>query len=83
MKEAGEIYIIDPDKDRYIETIPTLQCVHCGGHWQCKIGSGNVRGFCYKCKGPICGPKCQKCVPLERQFENTHKGRPKLWLPSD
>ncbi len=52
----------------------TLQCVHCGCHWQMKPGSGNVRGFCFKCNGPICGPKCVKCVPIEQQLENIEKG---------
>lgn len=71
----------------------TLQCVHCACHWQVKPGSGKIRGFCMRCNGPICGPKCsKKCVPAEQQLENIETGKPldfvpvrsavpKLWIP--
>ncbi len=49
----------------------TVQCVHCGGHWEAKVGSGKLRGYCGKCKGPLCGPRCaKKCVPMEQMLEN-------------
>ena len=51
------------------EVACTVQCVHCGGHWIPVQFSGRVRGFCMLCKGPICGPGCQECVPYERQLE--------------
>ena len=47
----------------------TLQCVHCGCHWQVQPGSGKRRGFCSRCTGPVCGPQCSECVPMERQLE--------------
>lgn len=56
----------------------TLQCVHCGMHWQHKPGSGKVRGYCTRCCGPICGPKCQECYPQEEQYADMCKG---IWVP--
>ena len=48
----------------------TLQCVHCGNHWQMVKGSGKVRGFCMRCNGPTCGPQCSaECVPQEKMLE--------------
>jgi hypothetical protein len=51
------------------EVACTLQCCHCGGHWIPVRGSKTVRGFCFRCNGPICGPCCVECVPAERQLE--------------
>lgn len=56
----------------------TLQCVHCGMHWQHKPKSGKIRGYCYRCQGPICGSKCQACYPQEKQLEDMDKG---IWVP--
>jgi len=46
----------------------TRRCVHCGRHWLAVKGSGTVRGFCLRCNGHTCGPKCVAltygpCVP--------------------
>lgn len=60
----------------------TLQCVHCGGHWVVKPGSGNVRGFCGRCNGFICGPGCERCVPTELLLENIEQGRPLDFVPT-
>lgn len=51
----------------------SVQCVHCGMHWEWIQGSGKTSGFCYHCMGPICGPKCQVCKPLEKQLEDLSK----------
>lgn len=94
MREAGIITVADPGMDRPILEAGTLQCCHCGAHWQIKPGSGNVRGFCFKCNGPVCGPNCAgKCRPAEQLLENIEAGRPddytpvrsavKLWTPGD
>ena len=40
-----------------------------------------VRGYCYNCAGPICGPACAACVPMERQLENAEAGRPADFNP--
>jgi len=69
MKEAGHVTIIDPGADKPIATHKTLQCVHCGGHWEVKPGSGRVRGFCMNCNGHVCGPRCSECVPFEKRLE--------------
>ena len=53
-----------------------VQCVHCGGHFPIKIGSGKTRGFCTLCNGPVCGPSCANCVPLEKWLENREQGKP-------
>lgn len=49
----------------------TLQCVHCGMHWDRKPGSGTVRGWCWNCNGVLCGKeKCvTECKPLEKWLE--------------
>jgi len=53
----------------------TLQCVHCGCHWQVRRGSKITRGFCFNCNGPICSKKCAVCVPAEQKLENIEHGR--------
>ena len=78
--EHGLIIISDPEKSRPIE-IATLQCVHCGAHWKVQPGSGKRRGFCSRCNGPVCGPKCAECVPAEQQLENMEQGRDLLFRP--
>jgi hypothetical protein len=51
----------------------TLQCVHCGMHWEYKPGSGRKRGFCNFCNGVVCGQDyCMSgCYPLEARIELT------------
>lgn len=60
----------------------TLQCVHCMAHFEVVPGSGNKRGFCTKCAGPTCSPKCSgKCVPAEQWLTNVEKGLPEDFVP--
>jgi len=49
----------------------TLQCCHCGRHWNRKPGSGTVRGFCLKCYGVTCGDEaCSiECKPFEKWLD--------------
>ena len=51
------------------EVASTIQCVHCGKHFVSIKGSGKIRGWCLKCSGPICGPECHVCIPMEKQLE--------------
>jgi hypothetical protein len=67
-------YMSVTDADGKIIEADTLQCVHCGAHWVVKPGSGNVRGYCTRCNGPVCGPRCAECVPLERRLEMLEDG---------
>lgn len=47
----------------------TLQCVHCGLHWEVIPGSGRTRGWCMKCNGPHCGAAvCWVCVPAAKKY---------------
>lgn len=93
--QGGELVINDPDMDM-TTSLPTKQCVHCGLHWVVQPGSGKTRGFCMNCNGPVCGEKCQECIPNERQLEAREAGMPwhsnlpgnpvsvnvpKLWTP--
>lgn len=82
MKEAGVSIYIDPGADKPILEVATLQCVHCGCHWQASPGSGRIRGFCMNCNGPVCGPRCAECVPIDLQLENMEQGRDPLWKPT-
>lgn len=52
----------------------TLQCVHCNAHWIVRTGSGITRGFCTRCMGPVCGPRCATCRPFERWLESVERG---------
>jgi hypothetical protein len=63
-RPAGHIIIVGDF--RTIEA-DTLQCVHCGGHWVVRPGSGRRRGYCMRCSGVTCGAEpCEtKCVPEE------------------
>lgn len=79
--EAGLIVVTDPGSDRPLLEVKTLQCVHCGGHWVPKPGSGRVRGWCMNCNGPICGAGCKDCVPTEQLLENIEKNQPLDFRP--
>lgn len=79
--EAGVITISDPGADKPLLIVKTLQCVHCGGHWVPQPGSGRIRGYCTQCAGPVCGPGCAECVPMEQLLENMEQGRPENWRP--
>ena len=48
----------------------TLQCVHCGTHYQVRPGSGKRRGYCLSCGGTTCGAaSCVACTPVEQRLE--------------
>lgn len=53
----------------------TLQCCHCGQHWERRPGSGTLRGYCMKCNSVLCGqPACMKnCKPFEKWLEEVEK----------
>ena len=91
--EAGLITIADPGSDIPLLEEKTYQCVHCDCHFSVRKGGGVARGYCTRCAGFICGPACEKCIPVEQMLENIEAGRPldaekptmisvpKLWLP--
>lgn len=60
---------------KVVVEVETAQCVHCGGHFPLRPGSGRVRGYCANCAGPVCGPQCAACVPTEVLLENLEAGR--------
>jgi hypothetical protein len=47
----------------------TAQCKHCGDHFLMIRGSGAIRGWCTRCNGFVCGPKCATCIPFEVQLD--------------
>jgi len=53
------------------KSFKSIQCLHCGSHYQVIPGSGKQRGYCLKCKGFLCGKEdCLKdCVPYEARIE--------------
>jgi hypothetical protein len=70
----GTIIISDPDAPHEIQR-DVLMCVHCQEMWVVSPGSGRQRGYCLKCNGPICGPKCAECQgPLEKRIEMYERG---------
>ena len=67
-------YAIWSHPDGKIEEKDTMQCVHCGAHWMVEPGSGNKRGWCKRCNGPICGSlTCLECVPFEKFLDAIEK----------
>lgn len=87
MTRADGYLLITPPDGRPIEA-DTRQCVHCSGHWVVQPGSGNVRGYCMRCNGPVCGPGCAECRPIARRIDEalgqnpTAVSVPVLWVPS-
>ena len=70
MREAGAI-IVDG-----VQVASTLQCCHCGGHFEVVKGSGTRRGFCLKCGAVTCGhPDCDPCLPLEKRLDMIERMR--------
>jgi len=68
----GYIIITEPEKET-IE-LDTLQCCHCGAHFQVRRGSGTKRGWCGHCAGPTCGEvQCLTCLPLEKWILNVEE----------
>lgn len=76
MREDGILEICDPQRAQPLLRIGTVACVHCGMHFPVRPGSGKVRGFCTRCMGPVCGPGCAECVPIERRLDNEEAGKP-------
>lgn len=64
MKEHGGIIIGG------MQVASTLQCPHCGGHFESIPGSGKRRTFCLRCQAVTCGnPACDACIPVEAKLE--------------
>ena len=66
-RPPGIMIITGPDIQE-IQRI-TLQCAHCGKHWEYKPGEGRKdRGICLKCMKPTCGSiACNECTPYVRE----------------
>jgi hypothetical protein len=79
MKECGLAIFSDPGADRPLKEIATAQCVHCGGHFPICPNSGIIRGYCQNCAGPVCGPSCADCVPVEQLLDNLEHGLPETF----
>lgn len=73
LKARGHTFLCDPDTG-LVET-DTVQCVHCGMHWNVDPYNAKGRGFCGRCNGPVCGPKCCECVPMEKWLDCVEKGK--------
>ena len=59
--------------------IDTLQCCHCGGHFEVVKGSGKIRGWCMLCNQVTCGkPKCDEHYPIEKKLDDFEKGKLKV-----
>lgn len=66
-RPAGEF--IEVQDGRVIREGQTLRCIHCGGHWEIRPGSGRRRGFCFHCNGPTCGQRgCDTCESHEARL---------------
>lgn len=57
----------------------TLSCCHCTRHWEVRLGSGRLRGWCSKCQAHTCGsPLCDVCIPRDQRLDNILAGKPEL-----
>lgn len=64
LRPHGHIIIVG---DGPVIEADTLQCVHCGGHFIVRPGSGRQRGFCMRCNGVTCGHEsCNACNPFQK-----------------
>jgi hypothetical protein len=62
------------------EIAATLQCCHCGSHFENKPGSGARRQWCSCCSAVGCGqPLCDVCVPFEAKLEYAEGRKNKYW----
>lgn len=54
----------------------TYSCVHCSAAWYPQPGSGKKRGYCYRCKGLVCGSDLclQDCIPIEARLQGWEAG---------
>ena len=84
--DHGRMVFANPDGDKPILEVRTLQCCHCGGHFpanerltravtaaEAKLAAKDgrtARGWCSRCCGPVCGPGCAECIPVEMLLEN-------------
>jgi hypothetical protein len=48
---------------------------------QFEVEGKTVRGWCFNCMGPICGPRCVECMPEEKLLEGLEKGVPVDKMP--
>lgn len=65
MREHGAV-IIDG-----CQVASTLQCPHCGAHFDSIPGSGKRRAWCTRCHAVTCGAVvCDECVPLEARLDH-------------
>lgn len=74
MRIGGYATWTERGADKPALELDTVACVHCGGQFALRPGSGNVRGYCMNCAGPVCGPSCAACVPLEVYLSNMERG---------
>jgi hypothetical protein len=76
LRPSGTGILMDPALPREVQ-MDYKQCIHCQAVWKVEPGSGKMRGFCGKCNGPICGPKCLECNgPFDKQNDDLAAGRP-------
>lgn len=68
-KSSGTFIYYDPEFGE--KQYDTARCRHCGFRWQVEPGSGKKRGWCFRCKGILCGKEwCLKeCVPEEARLD--------------
>lgn len=85
----GLLTYTDPGADRPVLEVPTVQCVHCSGHFiEPRFGASLEdratrvgRGWCQNCRGFVCGKGCEACVHWEQMLENIEAGRPADFKP--
>ena len=75
---SGYSFLTEPGKAT--DEGETLSCSHCQYTWIVKPGSGNKRGWCFKCNKPVCGKMlCNKrCEPWEKHMEIV-EAKAKFW----
>lgn len=67
--DHGLFQIFERGSDKPCVETKTVRCCHCGGHFPFGPGKTKNRGFCTRCNGHLCGPRCAECRPMERMLE--------------
>ena len=68
----GILLVVDRFDGMKIEEGDLRQCAHCQKLWTHNLGSGFLRGDCFKCMGHLCGQRaCMDCYPAEQRVEDS------------
>ncbi len=73
-KFKGNLLVVDRFDGMRVDEGDLRQCAHCQRLWTFRMGSGFLRGYCFKCMGHLCGQRaCMDCYPAEQRVEDSEE----------